>query len=312
MNIIEKAYKWAYTPTKRTAKLARIIFHHAAAKTCSADDVHRWHLANGWAGIGYHFFIRKDGSVYRGRPLDTQGAHTYGHNSNSVGICYEGNFENEKPTAAQIAAGAELLRYLLGIFPDAAVGKHRDFNATACPGKNFPFAEIVERAKAAPEEDKEEPAGNVYIVEAGDTLSEIAAEHGTTVAKLVELNSIENPNLIHIGQEIKLPAALVVKDETTEKPAVNVYIVKKGDTLSKIAAEYRTTVQKLVMLNGIKNANLIHIGQEIKLTAGSKSLDELARECIVGKWGNGTDRRERLEAAGYDYEAVQRRVNELI
>lgn len=53
----------------------RIILHHAAAVTCTPQQVHQWHLANGWTGIGYHFFVRKDGTVYRGRPEDTVGAH---------------------------------------------------------------------------------------------------------------------------------------------------------------------------------------------------------------------------------------------
>lgn len=43
-----------------------------------------------------------------------------------------------------------------------------------------------------------------------------------------------------------------------------------------------------------------------------KTVDELAREVIAGKWGNGNDRKNRLTAAGYDYSAVQKRVNELL
>ena len=70
MKINEVGYKWNGSLTKRAAT-TRIILHHAAAKTCTAQQIHSWHLANGWVGIGYHFFVRKDGSVYRGRPEDT-------------------------------------------------------------------------------------------------------------------------------------------------------------------------------------------------------------------------------------------------
>ena len=76
MQINEVAYKWAGQLTRRTAT-RRIILHHAAAVTCTPQQVHQWHLANGWTGIGYHFFVRKDGTVYRGRPEDT-GAPTPG------------------------------------------------------------------------------------------------------------------------------------------------------------------------------------------------------------------------------------------
>ena len=87
--------------TKRT-KTNLIVLHHAAAKSCSVQDVHRWHLDRGWSGIGYHFFVRKDGTVWRGRPEDRVGAHTVNYNSRSIGICFEGNFELEPILKANI------------------------------------------------------------------------------------------------------------------------------------------------------------------------------------------------------------------
>lgn len=91
MNIIEKDYNWAHDLSARqTTNL--IILHHAAAKSCTAADVHNWHLNRGWAGIGYHFFVGKDGSVTRGRPLWAVGAHAESCNWRSVGICFEGDY----------------------------------------------------------------------------------------------------------------------------------------------------------------------------------------------------------------------------
>ena len=92
MKIIEKTYRWSGTLARRGVT-RRIILHHAAAVTCSADQIHAWHLANGWSGIGYHFFVRKDGTVYSGRPEDTVGAHAGGSNSDSIGVCFEGSFD---------------------------------------------------------------------------------------------------------------------------------------------------------------------------------------------------------------------------
>lgn len=91
-------------------------------------------------------------------------------------------------------------------------------------------------------------AAGTYTVKSGDTLSRIAAAHGTTVAKLVEINGIKNPNLIRVGQVLHLPGGAVK------------YTVVAGDTLSRIAAKYGTTVAKLAADNGIKNPNLIHVG----------------------------------------------------
>lgn len=90
------------------------------------------------------------------------------------------------------------------------------------------------------------------------------------------------------------------------------YTVVAGDTLSKIAAKYGTTYQKLAAYNGITNPNIIRVGQKIKIpgTAATKKTNaEIAKEVIAGKWGNGADRKKRLEAAGYDYNAIQQAVN---
>ena len=147
MKIIEKTYEWLETPVKRS-ETNYIILHHAAAENCTADDIHRWHRANGWSGIGYNFFVRKDGSVYRGRPEYAVGAHTSGHNYESVGICFEGNYQTEKTMPeAQLKAGQELIAYLRGKYPKAVVMKHGDFNATDCPGKDFPFDALLEGSK---------------------------------------------------------------------------------------------------------------------------------------------------------------------
>lgn len=112
--------------------------------------------------------------------------------------------------------------------------------------------------KAIKEKAPTKPAGGgTYVVKKGDTLSEIAARYGTTYQELARINGIKNPNIIHVGQEIKLG--------DVKKQAV-LYIVKRGDTLSEIAKKYNTTVNKLVEDNKIDNPNLIYPGQKIKIT----------------------------------------------
>ena len=86
MNIIETNFNWNGGFTQRSST-SQIILHHADAITCTVEDIHRWHLNNGWTGIGYHYFVRKDGTIYRGRPENAIGAHALGANGNSIGIC---------------------------------------------------------------------------------------------------------------------------------------------------------------------------------------------------------------------------------
>lgn len=124
-----------------------IVLHHAAAENCTVGDVHSWHLSNGWAGIGYHFFVDRNGGIFKGRDLERTGAHCPAVNGCSVGICFEGNFDLREMGGEQLAAGRELIKYLLAVYPQAKVIRHCDAAATACPGKKFPFAEMTDREK---------------------------------------------------------------------------------------------------------------------------------------------------------------------
>lgn len=97
--------------------------------------------------------------------------------------------------------------------------------------------------------------GQTYYVQKGDTLKKIAAKFNITVDTILKVNTgITNPDLIYVGQALKLPTG------------VSSHIVQKGDTLRIIANKYGTTVEKLLGLNpSIKNANLIYVGQVIRI-----------------------------------------------
>lgn len=99
--------------------------------------------------------------------------------------------------------------------------------------------------------------GQTYYVQKGDTLRKIAAKFGTTVDVLIKLNpQISNPNVIYVGQAIKVPGE--------SDPAT--YTVQKGDTLRIIANKFGTTVDKLLSLNpNIKNPNVIYVGQVLNV-----------------------------------------------
>lgn len=172
MQINKVDYIWKGQLQKRE-ETKYIIIHHAAATTASPEDIHSWHLSNGWSGIGYNFVIRKDGSVYQGRPIDTIGAHAEGWNSTSVGICFEGNLNQEKLTEVQTQSGIELIRYIRGIYKGITVLRHKDVNPgkTDCPGENFPNAVIYEGMKDIEKEHWAEPAYK-KLLDAGYIINE--------------------------------------------------------------------------------------------------------------------------------------------
>lgn len=143
MDITIPNLKWAFSPGA-LSRADNLIIHHAAAKTAAVEDIHRWHLANGWAGIAYHYYVRKDGEIFRGRPENWAGGHTVGYNSSSLGLCFEGNFDQEHMAEEQLLSGAMLVRDIKRRYPGIRIMPHRDAQATACPGKNFPFFEIID------------------------------------------------------------------------------------------------------------------------------------------------------------------------
>lgn len=128
---------------------------HAAATPPSMDigarEIRRWHTdpkpqGNGWSDIGYHYVIRRDGTLELGRDLDgdgdvldEQGAHVLGHNENTVGVCLAGGINEAGEddcnfTAAQYACLESLYGYLKKRFPDMGISGHREYDdSKGCP-----------------------------------------------------------------------------------------------------------------------------------------------------------------------------------
>lgn len=144
MEIIETNLQFNSNMTERK-NTKRGIFHNSGTAVRQAIDIiHNYHKnTRGYAGIGYHFYIRRDGSIYRGRQEHMQGAHAYGANSDSIGICFEGNLNEEYLTREQIEAGRWLVSYLKGKYENIEFTEHRKVCNTSCPGKKFNIEEIV-------------------------------------------------------------------------------------------------------------------------------------------------------------------------
>ncbi|MFV0554834.1 MAG: N-acetylmuramoyl-L-alanine amidase [Mangrovibacterium sp.] len=121
--------------------VSEIIIHCAATRQgldFRASDIDLWHRQKGWEGIGYHFVILLDGTIEQGRPMSKVGAHCYGHNEHSVGLCYVGGLDAEdNPMDTRTPAQQESLHRLLfclgRCFPDATVHGHNEFSCKACP-----------------------------------------------------------------------------------------------------------------------------------------------------------------------------------
>lgn len=134
-NILQKI-----SPSQPLRQIKEIIIHCSAtdpSANFTVNDIDRWHRQRGWNGIGYHYVVNPDGTVDHGRSELISGAHCYGHNKNSIGICYIGGLSNNIPsdtrTVSQRHSLLLLIKALIRRYPQAKVYGHRDFTNKACP-----------------------------------------------------------------------------------------------------------------------------------------------------------------------------------
>ncbi|MDO4540268.1 MAG: peptidoglycan recognition family protein [Syntrophomonadaceae bacterium] len=120
-----------------------IILHHSATADGAVlkdfDAIRKYHIEhNGWRDIGYHYvveLVEGQFKVLHGRSESDEGAHCMDHNKKSIGICCVGNFELTQPPEGLYYVVAELCRDIMSRHPIERICAHKDFSATACPGR---------------------------------------------------------------------------------------------------------------------------------------------------------------------------------
>lgn len=129
-----------------TRRNIRGLFVHSTATKASRKvtpaDIYQWHVTeNGWKYPGYHFLIQRDGTLLILRDINITGAHTYRHNTGTIGIVMAGGLSDKHgPQANFTRAQFRTLRKFTDAFsetyPDAFIKGHRDVANTACPSFN--------------------------------------------------------------------------------------------------------------------------------------------------------------------------------
>ena len=141
VNVIETNLDFDYLSERGYTDM--IVIHHTGGNDidASAGQIHGWHLNQGWSGIGYHYVVRKNGDIERGRPEWAIGSHAYGENSHTIGIHVSGDFMQAYPTEKQLDRCGALIadicqRYSIPIDRHHIVG-HGELMSTDCPGINL-------------------------------------------------------------------------------------------------------------------------------------------------------------------------------
>ncbi|MCL1852172.1 MAG: N-acetylmuramoyl-L-alanine amidase [Peptococcaceae bacterium] len=165
----------SFTSLTRRSSTTYLILHHADAVNFSVQDCHNYHKnIMKYAGIGYNFYVRMDGTIYKGRGWEYVGAHAaetggYNYNPISIGISFEGRYDSVTTSMPekQFAAGALLMAEALFRYNGIAnICGHRDLLSTVCPGRYFPFDRMVQAAFGLYVDDAKMKSTEAYVLAA--------------------------------------------------------------------------------------------------------------------------------------------------
>lgn len=117
-------------------KIQYIVLHHTGGDG-TIEAFARYHVSKGWPGIGYHYVIDENGTIFQTNRIDTVSYNVGGHNTKVVGISVIGNYDEQVLNPCQKGAIEDLILLLRVILGNKPVKGHNEFSATACPGKSI-------------------------------------------------------------------------------------------------------------------------------------------------------------------------------
>ena len=238
--ITERTYSWRRSLARREGPPRGVVIHHAAAAVSPAATIHRWHLDRGWAGIGYHYVVRRSGMIERGRPEWAMGGHARGHNDR-LGICCEGNLQTQYLTGAQYDSLLWLTRDIRTRHGSIPVTRHSDHGSTACPGRNFPWAVFVsDVGKVASMDDRRFKWVTAYLPASkmGQVRSH-AVMHGL---KLLEMAGLDSGRLCLLHAEDSKADAFMTWANVNGGQGVHWYRATPDSTIRRTNAPTTVTL----------------------------------------------------------------------
>jgi LysM repeat protein len=135
---------------------------------------------------------------------------------------------------------------------------------------------IVQPVQAAP------LANTTYVVQAGDTLTRIAVQHGVSVAQLAAANGLQSDSWVYAGQRLTIPTGGQASPPAV--PGGSTYVVKRGDTLTGIAVRLGVSVRELATVNGLRWNSWVYVGQRLAIPGRGSSPVSLAPPTSSGGW----------------------------
>ncbi|MEG2786463.1 MAG: N-acetylmuramoyl-L-alanine amidase [Romboutsia sp.] len=151
---INKVYLTGQNEVTGWNKPNKIIIHHPEWYG-DIQGLNSMMRTMGFTMVGYNYYVRKDGSVWQGRPVNVTSGNCYGQNNHSIGVCFEGNYDKDASMpSAQFNAGVELIKYLENEYNIHEVNGHKHYYNTDCPGRNFPLSRMLKAVSSSGSSEK--------------------------------------------------------------------------------------------------------------------------------------------------------------
>src|SRR5699024_7920563 len=292
------AFRGSLTPINKS-RIDKIVQHHMAHKSWHIKDVHNFHKnSNGWAGIGYNYWIDFDGNIYEGRGMHV-GAHVGGHNSHTIGVGYQGDFTSQKMTDAQLRAGIELNKCLIGQLPNVSKNDiigHRDLASTTCPGPNFRMSEL--KSGVGGKGTQPSKPGNSSSKKSISKMADevIAGKHGSGHANRRKSLGISQSKYEKVRAEVNKRSGKTTKPSKPKKKRANLSVDGKWgkSTTRALQKALGTPVDGIISKQPKNSVSQSLYGNTVQFgSGGSNVIVALQRKIGAnadGKLGPGTIR----------------------
>lgn len=232
-------------------RITHVVVHYTATfedQMLTAADIDKMHRQRGWKMIGYHYIIRRDGTVEPGRPETMVGAHVAGQNTGKIGVSWIGGLDRatgpnkgvDNRTPAQTEALIKLIRSLLKKYPGAKVVGHRDLASTQCPGFDVQtwWAKVQKKktpdnpvdVSKAPAKSPNLGEQKTHRVAKGDTWWSVSQLYGMPLDDLLRANEAQSSDRLLIGRDLSLvaPPKIAASSKDWGKPIAKPAPAKSG------------------------------------------------------------------------------------
>lgn len=151
MKILKKEFEWARPLVPLDlSKVTSIAIHHMEHTSAGMDEIHQWHLAKGWKGFAYNYWVDYDGNAWECRGLNKGAGLLEPLNESVISVGFQGDYNiTESMPRKQFLTGCELIRHLKITVPSInEVAGHNKWSVTTCPGIHFPLEKMIRTAES--------------------------------------------------------------------------------------------------------------------------------------------------------------------